>query len=94
MQCRQYFRKRFQQCRLPAIAEPNLNHLWRNAALPIGERLKIFVFGDAGQATLFGVLPDCPVVGCRQADILNMDAFPPFGNKISNKTQWQLIVDQ
>lgn len=63
-QRRQYSRKRLQQFHLTAIAEPDPDHLRRDAALPIGERLKTLVLGDDGQTTLLGVLPNCSVFGC------------------------------
>ena len=59
----QYFRKCPQQYFLPAIAEPYPDYLRRDAALPGGERLKIFVLGDNGEPAFFGVLPDCSVIG-------------------------------
>lgn len=57
--------KCFQQFVLPAITEPNTDHLRRDDALPNGERLKIFVLADDGQAVFGCVLPDSSVIGCR-----------------------------
>ena len=48
---------------LPAIAEPCPDYLRRDAALPGGKRLKIFVLGDDSEPAFFSALPDCSVIG-------------------------------
>ena len=62
-QCGQCFEKCLQQYFLPAIAEPYPDYLRRDAALPGGNRLKIFVLGNDSERAFFGVLPDCSVIG-------------------------------
>lgn len=76
-----------------AVAQADPNDLRRDAALPVRNRLKIFILGDNGQVALERVLPDGPVVRSFQPDILDMDAFPPVDMKKPGQCHGQLIVD-